>query len=396
MARFSIIPVRHSSEEQKFLQLPNQLHRHDPYWVAPLHREIRSIFSPQHNPIFREGGQAQRWVLQDQAGKVKGRIAAFFHPRQAANFPHPSGGIGFFACIDHLEAAHTLFDTAKEWLYHLGLKGMTGPVNFGENDRHWGLMIAGKGSPAFGMPYHPPYYQTLFESYGFAPYYTQQTHRMSLDRPLPDRLQKIGQWVSQKPGIEFGFGSARAPMHFGRIMQEVYNEAWQFHDHFTPMTDEKIRGLIRHFRPLAIDYFLPYATVRGEPAAFMICIPDLNPIIQPFQGQPGLGQGLRFLWRKRNQYRWYLDRGILTQGRVIIMGVKPKFQRYGLESGLIAHTFERASRLGFQKMELGWVGDFNPRMLKICEETGAEKTFVHQTYYCPFETGTALPEVHIL
>jgi hypothetical protein len=36
-----------------------------------------------------------------------------------------------------------LFDTAKKWLQDKGMKAMDGPINFGENDSFWGLLVDG-------------------------------------------------------------------------------------------------------------------------------------------------------------------------------------------------------------------------------------------------------------
>ncbi|WP_431295009.1 hypothetical protein [Pedobacter sp. P26] len=64
--------------------------------------------------------------------------------------------MGFFECIDDEKAAFLLFDTAKNWLTENGMKAMDGPINFGENDSFWGLLIEGFTPPSFGMNYNFP------------------------------------------------------------------------------------------------------------------------------------------------------------------------------------------------------------------------------------------------
>ena len=61
-------------------------------------------------------------------------VAAFINNKKAYNYEQPTGGIGFFECIDNEEAAFLLFDTAKKWLKDHAMKAMDGPINFGEND----------------------------------------------------------------------------------------------------------------------------------------------------------------------------------------------------------------------------------------------------------------------
>ena len=48
------------------------------------------------------------------------------------------------------------------------IDGMDGPINFGERLNWWGLLIEGHDvDPNYKMPYTKPYYQKLFEDYGF-------------------------------------------------------------------------------------------------------------------------------------------------------------------------------------------------------------------------------------
>ncbi|WP_449435012.1 hypothetical protein [Pedobacter steynii] len=64
--------------------------------------------------------------------------------------------MGFFECINDKEAAFKLFDTAKLWLAENGMEAMDGPINFGENDSFWGLLVEGFTPPSFWDELQPP------------------------------------------------------------------------------------------------------------------------------------------------------------------------------------------------------------------------------------------------
>ncbi len=66
-----------------------------------------------------------------------------------------------------------LFDTALEWHASHGNEAMDGPINFGENDNNWGLLVDGFMQQGFGMPYNKKYYRAFFEEYGFKNYFEQ-------------------------------------------------------------------------------------------------------------------------------------------------------------------------------------------------------------------------------
>ena len=376
--------VKDRRSRKDFLRVTESLYQHDPHWVCPLDEEIETIFSPEKNVYFTHG-EANRWVIRDASGTTVGRIGAFINRKKAFINEFPTGGIGFFECIDDQEAANLLFDTAKTWLSERGMEAMDGPVNFGENDRYWGLLVEGFTQPTFEMYHHLPYYRKLFETYGFQVYFEQTSNEMDLTRPLPERFEKIARWVMEKDGIEFKHGSWKKRWEFVKVLQEVYNDAWQYHENFTPLQDEQLRRLMKDFRFIAIEAFLPYVEIKGESAAFILCIPDLNQIFKPFKGRFPLWKKLLFLLRSRNEFAWYRKRGILTRGRVIIMGAKPKFQKHGLEAGMIISSFDYARKLGFKAIELSWVGDFNPKMERLHQATGATPIHKHITYRCPFD-----------
>ena len=68
------------------------------------------------------------------------------------------------------------------------------------------------------------------------------------------------------------------------------------------------------------------------------------------------------------------------------MGVIPKFQGLGVESGIIlnvARVMEKKSH--YEEIEFSWVGDFNPRMRKIFIGVGSESVKHYITYRYLFD-----------
>ena len=91
----------------------------------------------------------------------------------------------------------------RDWLAERGMEAMDGPINFGENDNFWGLLVEGFIPQSFGMNYNPPYYKDFFEKYGFTLYFEQVTNLLDLTKPFPERFWKIADWVRQKPEYNF-------------------------------------------------------------------------------------------------------------------------------------------------------------------------------------------------
>src|SRR5690349_7880212 len=168
-----IVPVKDAKTQKQFLSLPVSIYKNDPNWIQPLDKDIEEVFDRNKNKAFRFG-ELERWILIDAQGKCIGRIAAFINKKYKNKGDDiPVGGTGFFECINDQQAANILFDTAKNWLQQKGMEAMDGPVNFGERDRWWGLVIDGFQPPLYCMNYNPPYYVDLFQHYGFRVFFEQ-------------------------------------------------------------------------------------------------------------------------------------------------------------------------------------------------------------------------------
>ncbi|MCC8036197.1 MAG: hypothetical protein LIO77_09765, partial [Rikenellaceae bacterium] len=148
---------------REFLDFPKKLYCGNRYYVHPLDGDIESRFDPAKNGLLRDG-EAVRWLLRDGEGRVVGRIAAFYNPEVAALNEQPTGGCGFFECIDDQPAADMLFDAARDWLKSRGMEAMDGPINFGERDQWWGLLVEGfEFQPLYANPYNFHYYKKLID-----------------------------------------------------------------------------------------------------------------------------------------------------------------------------------------------------------------------------------------
>ena len=169
----TIIEVKTSAHIKAFHQIPFEIYKNDSNWIPHIKQDVEKVFTKKENKFFRHG-EAIRWILKNDDNVYIGRISAFINRKKAFSEKQPTGGVGFFECTNDPEASSLLFDTAKKWLEDREMEAMDGPINFGERDRYWGLLVEGfENRPIYANPYQPPYYQKLFEDYGFLTYFEQ-------------------------------------------------------------------------------------------------------------------------------------------------------------------------------------------------------------------------------
>lgn len=371
-----LIEVKTSADKKAFLDVARYIYKNDPLWVCPLDNDIESVFDPKRNN-FHSFGECTRWILQNDKGENIGRIAAFINQKKAHHYDVPTGGCGFFECIDDIKAAHLLFDSAKTWLKERGIQAMLGPINFGENDMWWGLLVEGFTRPYYGMNYNPTYYRNLFETYGFVTQYEQISNKILTANPFPERFTKIANWVAGKPGISFLSFDVNRIDKFAADFKEIYNDAWKDFENFTPITDATIRESFEKMKPIVDDKLIWFAYVDDKPASFVVILPDTNELIRGLDGKLNLIGKLRFVWNK------YMIGN--KRMRAVIMGTRKQYQRFGLESALFIKLKEYSEQTKkYEELELSWVGDFNKQMLAIHEATGATFAKKHLTMRCLF------------
>jgi hypothetical protein len=363
--QLSLVSISSANQKKLFHQFTRDLYANDSEFISHLDQDIEAIFDPLKNELFRNGG-AQRWLAYD-ANKLVGRIAAFY------NKDTHQSGIGFFDCIDSQEAANALFDQASLWLREHGLNRVEAPVNFGERDKYWGLMVQGFKSPSYQENYNAPYYQALFENYGFTQTIEQTTSEARPEAIDYQKYKRFTNRLQERGGFRVEHFKQSQIKKFVADFTQIYNQAWAQHEHFVPFTEERVMKLFKEMKPIIQEDILLFLYEGEKPIAFYLSVIDVNQIVKHVNGNMNWWGKLKFLWYRRTLK--------IKKIRGIIFGVIPEFQDKGVYSILIMRMYEVMQQdADLQSTELAWIGDFNPKMHALFESLGAAKTKVHYTY----------------
>nr|WP_319510670.1 GNAT family N-acetyltransferase [uncultured Draconibacterium sp.] len=374
-----LLEVVDKRTKKQFHQVPHIIYKNDPNWAAPLQGMVEGIFDPKKNKTFRNG-KAIRWVLLDDKGNLIGRIAAFINFNLAKTYEQPTGGCGFFECIDDQEAANMLFNAAAHWNKENGMEAMDGPINFGENYVNWGLLVDGFMPQGFGMPYNPKYYEKLFRGFGFEVYFEQYCFHLDYTVPFPERFWKIAGWVAKKPQYQFKHFDFKQADKFVKDFCTIYDAAWSFHEHYKPLDPDDLYDFLTESKAILDPEMIWFAYAEDKPIAMFVMIPDINQLLIKLNGKLDLPGILKFFYYKKKK--------VMNRTRIFLMGVDPKYQRAGIESGIFWHQeqiMKQKSHRHYTEVELSWAGDFNPKIIAIYEATGAKKAKTHYTMRYMFD-----------
>jgi len=371
------IEVTDKKTRNEFHRVPKILYHHDKNWTCPLDMEIENIFNPSKNECFQRGN-AIRWILKDDFGKLIGRIAAFYDNKKALNNPQPTGGIGFFECIDDQQAANLLFQTAREWLEANGMQAMDGPINFGENFVHWGLLVEGFTQQGYGMPYNFPYYRELFENYGFQNYFEQYSFHDVFSNPYPERMKKFAEHFFEKPEYTFRHLEMDKAEEYLKQLVEMYNKVWSdFLENYTPLTYEDFQHIFDDAKALLNEKTIWFAYHNEMPIGFLIAFPDINQVFRKLKnGKLHIINILKMIYYRKRA---------VSRARLLLSGVIPEYQRTGVVGAIYLRLTESMRSMGMTELELSWVGDYNLTVNRMYTQFGATKAKTHITYRYLFD-----------
>ena len=373
-------PVLDKTTVKEFLKVPLILYRDDPNFIRPLDKDVNDVFDPKKNKAFRFG-ECYRWVLKDGNDNLVGRIAAFVNKKYTNKGDEQrTGGIGFFECINNQEAADMLFDVAKSWLLQRGMGAMDGPINFGERDRWWGLVVEGFKPPIYLMNYNLPYYVQLFENYGFKNFYNQICWHLFVKTQLNERFFEQDEKYNSNPEYKAIHIRKNKLKEFATDFSIVYNKAWAKHEGNKQLNKDTAYKMFKAMKPVMDEHLIWFVYHNDEPVAFWVNLPELNQIFKFLDGRFDFIAKLKFLWLRK--------KGVCNKFTGIVFGVIPEYQGKGIDYYMIVEGAKVIqSDEQYNELELQWQGDFNPIILNISKNLGASQSRMLATYRYIFDRG---------
>ncbi len=369
MSTVDIIPVDGKALLNRFIRLPERLHRADANYIAPLHIERLDALTPK-NPFFAHA-DVQFWIARKD-GRDVGRISAQIDHQALAVRPDATGQFGMIAAENDPEIFKALAMTAADWLRARGMKRIQGPFNLNINEE-MGLLVDGFDTPPMLLMGHDlPYVATRLEELGFVKEKDVYAYlyditvdlpagaRRLLDRPLPKDIQ-VRRLDLKRYDEEV------------RTITNIFNDAWANNWGFVPLSAIETDHLAKSLKPLLDPRLVSIVEQNGEPVGFLVCLPNINEAIRDIGGKLFPFGVLKLLWRLKVA-------GVKT-ARVPLMGVRRKaaqgFIGKLLPFLLIDVVRKEAAKMGFTHVELSWILEDNMPMRHINESLGgvAYKTY---------------------
>ncbi len=356
-----VVKVVGRSALKDFIRLPWSLYNDDPMWVPPLLLERRMHLSPK-NPYF-EHAKFCSWITY-RDGKPVGRISAQIDRLHIDRYQDATGFFGMLEAEDNTRTFKTLLDTAEKWLREQGMRRIRGPFNLSIN-QELGLLVDGFDTPPSLMMGHArPYYGHRIEENGYQKEKDLLAYIIATDSEMSKAVRTITAKAKNRVLIrDLRKSQFVEELH---ILRDIFNDAWSQNWGFVPFTKKEFEHLGKDLKMLADEELVKIAEVDGEPAAFMVLLPNINEVIRDLNGRLLPFGWLKILWRLKVKYP--------QSARIPLMGVRCRYHDSlmgaALAFGVIADVREPAIKRGLKEVELSWILEDNMGMRSIIESLG--------------------------
>jgi GNAT superfamily N-acetyltransferase len=363
---------------RSFLDLPARLHRDDTCWIRPLDVQVRQTWSPR-NPWFAHA-QAQAWLAW-RGSRPVGSISAQMDELHRQHWGEAVGYFGQLCAEDDAEVVAALFGEARRWLRERGCTQMRGPFDLGVN-QSCGLLVDGFDTPPMIMMNHSaPWLGARVEAAGLQPAMDLLAYIVAPDFAAPPAMQRLVERAGERLRIR-PLDRARYWQEL-ELLRELFNDAWAENWGFVPFTPDEFRELGRELKLLVGPEAVFIAELDGEPAGFILAMPNVNELIADLDGRLLPFGWLRLLWR--------LKTGRATTARVPLMGVRRRFHGRPLGAmlafGLIEAVRRPLIRAGIREVELSWILETNQGMRSLIESIGGRAYKRYRIYQAELDDG---------
>ncbi len=363
-----IEPVQNFKDFKIFYHVPFQVHRDNPFWVAPFWHEMKGFFTKK-NPFWSHAECIL--FLARKNNKVIGRIAAIIDHAYCEAVGEKIGFFGFFECIQDYECADALLHASQEWLQLKKMKIMRGPID-GRIDVGCGFLYDGfQSPPSLLSSYSPPYYISYAEKFGLKKFHDLYLYYIDLTKSIPSKLEEKAR-QSTASGIQVRtfhrLRTGKELKWWVNLFLETFSDHWGY----VPVSAEEVKTRfgIKQLRWFVDSQLFLIAEYQDIPVAYIWSTPDYNQVFQKMNGRLGPFEMLRYLCTQRK----------IKTGKLHLIGIKKEFRNRHIGSLLNYRVLAEMKNRGFTGAEVGWIDEYNTVAHTTIAITGATLYKKHRVF----------------
>lgn len=344
--------VQSRRELREFVNFPEKLYRHNPYYVPPLEFD-------QMDTLDQKKGAAQEFCdsklyLAYKDGKLAGRVAAIVNRLANKQWNHKEVRFGWYDFIDDREVSRALMDKVEEFGRKYGMESVVGPLGFTDFDPE-GLLIEGFDRlSTMALIYNYPYYVDHIEEMGFQKDADWIEYKIEVPKALPERVARMANIIEQRANVHVTPLTRKLikEKDYAHKIFKIINECYKNLYNFTVLPEKMADKYIGFYlKVLDLNYVSLVENDKDEIVAFGITMPSIVRALQRSRGKL-----FPFGW-------WYLAKSLFFKREegveMLLVGVNPEYRNSGVNTLVQLDMFKKFTEAGVKWAETNAILETN-------------------------------------
>lgn len=344
--------VQSRRELREFVNFPEKLYRHNPYYVPPLEFD-------QMDTLDQKKGAAQEFCdsklyLAYKDGKLAGRVAAIVNRLANKQWNHKEVRFGWYDFIDDREVSKALMDKVEVFGRKYGMESVVGPLGFTDFDPE-GLLIEGFDQlSTMALIYNYPYYVDHIEEMGFQKDADWIEYKIEVPKALPERVARMANIIEQRANVHVTPLTRKLikEKDYAHKIFKIINECYKNLYNFTVLPEKMADKYIGFYlKVLDLNYVSLVENDKDEIVAFGITMPSIVRALQRSRGKL-----FPFGW-------WYLAKSLFFKREegveMLLVGVNPEYRNSGVNTLVQLDMFKKYTDAGVKWAETNAILETN-------------------------------------
>ncbi|MDQ1094952.1 MULTISPECIES: GNAT family N-acetyltransferase [Chryseobacterium] len=341
MSKVSVVEVKTADQLKKFVHLPMDLYKDNPYYVPSFINDEINIWNAAENPALSYSEARQFLAYRDN--NIVGRIAVIINHKEEKELGIRKVRFGWIDFIDDEEVSAALIHTAKEYAKEKGINTIEGPMGFTNLDKA-GMLTMGfdRLATMIGI-YNHEYYPKHIEKLGLTKEKEWVEFELIFPEVLPEKIVKFNELIAQKYHLKvLRFKNKEEIIRYVDPMFDLLDETYKHLSTYTPISDEQRKTYKeKYFKLIDKDFIVCIADAHDNLVSFAITMPSYSKALQKSKGKL-----FPFGW-------WHFLRAGKKNDRAnfYLIGIHPDYQRRGVTSMIFKEIFDTFKKKGVRFLE---------------------------------------------
>jgi len=355
--------VQSRKDLKTFIYLPEKLHAGHANWVHPIYMDEWKFFDKTKNKAFGYCGTLL--LLAYDGGRCVGRVLGIINSRYNEHRNEKTARFGFFEATEDQAVVHALLSRVEEWARSKGMTRVVGPYGFSDQDPEGFLIEGFEHRATIATYYNFEWLPKLVENEGYAKDVDYFVYKIDIPKVMPEFYKKIYERAQKRGNFEtIEFTNKKQLKPWIRPIFSLMNETYMQNNiyGYAPLSEKEMDDLAKRYLPVVNPHFIKVIAKDGEPAAFVIGMPDMSEGIQKARGKL-LPFGFLHILRSAKKTK-QLD--------LLLGAIKDKYRGMGLDVLMGVKMFQSGLEAGYEFMDTHHEMEANVKVRGEMERVGGK------------------------